>query len=358
MRRHLTAIVPVGVLSLTVFLTSCADTASTGAAAPDVEMEAVSSEECAAGAEEGSVTWYTAHYNSETAEAIAGLFEDTYPDIGVDLYRQTAQRLYQRFTQEEAAGQTVADLLGITETGLVETLAEKGLLAKYMPPNMEGVKDDYAKYNDPEGFYHVGAVGNNVITYNTDALTEEEAPHTWEELLDPKWQGKIATGHPGASGYVGTWATQMYLKYGPDYITKLADQDVLVGQSINDTIPRLAAGERIVAAGSDQTTAVAIAAGDPIGIIYPEDGAVIMPTPNAITAGAPHPNAAKCLANFIISEQVQTYLAENEFATPLVDGVPLPDHVPAEATYMRPELAELTENLEPVISLWRQEFGV
>lgn len=357
MRRYLTVSTPV-LLSVVMLLTACADSSSPEAGGAEADLAAESTPQCEAAAEEGEVTWYTAHYNSSTAEAIASLFESTYPDVSVNLYRQTAQRLYQRFIQEEEAGQTVADLLGITEVSLVEELATNGLLQEYTPSGMDQVKPEYAQYNDPEGFYHVANIGNNVITYNTNELTAEEAPQTWQELLDPRWQGQIATGNPGASGYVGTWATQMYLQYGPEYLEQLAAQDVLVGQSINDTIPRVAAGERIVAVGADQTTSVAIGAGDPIGIIYPEDGAVIMPTPNAITAGAPNPNAAKCLADFIISEQVQAYLAENEFNIPLVDGVELPEHVPADVTYVRPELDELTANLETVIGLWREEFGV
>lgn len=344
------------VLSLTVLATACADasqTAENGSAPAEVEGAASAHCKAAAGSD---VTWYTAHYSSETAEAVAELFESSYPDIRVNLFRQTAQRLYQRFTQEEQAGQTVADLLGITEISLVENLAEQGLLQKY-EPDLSEVSPQYAEYNDPNGSYHVGNVGVNVITYNTDQLTEEEAPHSWEELLDPKWKGKIATGNPGASGYVGTWATHMYLTYGPEYIQQLADQDVLAGQSITDTVPRLAAGERIVGVGADQSTAVAAAAGDPLGIIYPDDGAVIMPTPNAITAGAPNPDGAKCLADFIISPDAQAYLAANELMIPLVEGVEPPAHVPADATYVRPDLEDLTANLEDVIALWRQEFG-
>lgn len=308
--------------------------------------------------EEGEVTWYTSHYNLETAETVAGLFEEAYPGITVNLLRETAQRINQRFVQEEEAGQTVVDLLGITEISLVASLAEQGLLAEFTPTNSDEIKTEYAQYNDPDGLYHVAALGNNVICYNTDEVSEDEAPRTWEDLLDPKWKGQIATGHPGASGYVGTWATWVYLEYGVEYLEQLGEQDVLVGQSITDTIPRLAAGERLVAACSDQTAALAIAAGDPIAIVYPDDGAVIMPTPNAIPVGAPHPDAARLLADFIISEEAQRFLTENQNVIPLVGGIELPSHVPEDATYVRPELDELTANLETVIGEWRRVFGV
>lgn len=308
--------------------------------------------------EEGEVTWYTAHYNLENAETIAELFEETYPDIKVNLYRQTAQRLNQRFLQEQEAGDTVADVLGITAISLIDSIAEQGLLAEFTPTNSDQIKSEYKKYDHPDGLYHVAALGNNVICYNTDEVSDDEAPTSWEDFLDPKWEGKIATGHPGASGYVGTWATWVYTEYGVEYLEQLSEQDVLVGQSITDTIPRLGAGERLVAACSDTTAAMAIGEGDPIQIIYPDDGAVIMPTPNAIPADAPHPNAARLLADFIVSEDAQRTLTEEQDLIPVIEGVDPPPHVPEDATYVRPDLEELTENLETVISEWRRLFGV
>ena len=326
---------------------------------PDGDVAAGESPFLEGAMEEGELNWYTAHYNLETAEAIADRFEETYPGITVNVYRETAQRINQRFVQEQEVGQTVADVLGITEISLVQSLADQGVLAEFTPTNIDELNPAYTVYNHPDDLYHVAAVGNNVICYNTDEVTEEEAPKTWEELLDPKWEGQIATGHPGASGYVGTWATYMYLTYGPEYFEQLAENDPLIGQSITDTIPRLAAGERLVAACSDQTAAQAAKAGDPIGIIYPEDGAVIMPTPNAIPVDAPHPEAARLFADFIVSEDTQTFLTEEQLVTPLIeDGIPLPEHVPEDATYVRPELVELTENLETVIGEWRRVFGV
>ncbi|WP_158228286.1 ABC transporter substrate-binding protein [Pseudonocardia sp. MH-G8] len=347
-------------LSLAVFAAGCADTASDagGGGGSGAELAAPDSPHLEAARAEGQVTWYTSHYSSETAEAIAGLFEEAYPGITVTLYRQTAQRIYQRFAQEQEAGQTVADLLGITEVSLVADLASKNQLARYVPTNAAEVDPAYAAYNDPDGYYHVANVGNNIISYNTDMLSEQEAPHSWQDLLDPKWRGQIATGNPGASGYVGTWATWAYLEFGPGYLEQLAAQDVLVGQSITDTIPRVAAGERAVGVSSDQTTAKAAAAGDPIGIIYPDDGAVVMPTPNAIPAAAPHPAAAKLLADFIISKPVQQFLVESEALIPLTPGIEPPAHVRPDATYVRPELQELTDNLETVIGEWRRLFGV
>lgn len=340
-------------------LAACGGSSGSTSDNAGAQMGDTASAHLKAAVKEGQVTWYTAHYGRETADAVAQLFEDAYPNIKVNLYRDTAQRLNQRFLQEEGAKQHVADVIGVTELGLADNLAKQGLLAKYTPTNEADVKPEFAKYNDPSGFYHIAALGSNIISYNKDQLTEKQAPHSWKELLDPKWKGKIATGNPAASGYVGTWATQMYHQYGPEYLKQLSTQKVLVGQSITDTNPRLASGERSVGVSADQTTAISIQAGDPVGIIYPTDGAVLMPTPNAISAQAPHPNAARLFADFMISTKVQDFLAKKWLMIPIIKGLDSPSRVPKGVVkYDRPDLPYLIDNLPTVIAQFRKYFGV
>ena len=344
-------------IAVMMALAACGGGSRTGGAGKDLGDK--DSAYLADAKKEGEVTWYTAHYNLQTAETVKSLFQEAYPEIKVNLYRQTAQRIYQRFSQEEAAGQPSVDLLGITEMGTVSSLAKAGKLQTFAPDKDINRVESYAAYDDPEGYYFIGAVGSNIISYNTDQVKAEDAPKSWEDLLDPKWKGKIATGHPGGSGYVGTWATYVYLTYGDDYLVDLQKQDVLVGQSITDTIPRVAGGERAIGVSSDQTTAQAIVEGSPIAIVYPKDGAVLMPSPNAIPKNAPHPAAAKLLAEFILSKDVQKYLAENESLLSVVEGIDPPKQLEdvKDPKFVRSELGQLETELPVVIARWRELFG-
>ena len=70
----------------------------------------------------------------------------------------------------------------------------------------------------------------------------------------PKWKGKVSTGHPAFSGYVGTWVLTMRKLYGWDYFEKLEKNKPQIGRSINDTVTALNSGERQVAAGADGST--------------------------------------------------------------------------------------------------------
>ena len=40
-----------------------------------------------------------------------------------------------------------------------------------------------------------------MLTYNSSKVKAEDAPKKWTDLLEPKWKGKVSTGHPAFSGY-------------------------------------------------------------------------------------------------------------------------------------------------------------
>src|SRR4026207_1597057 len=63
---------------------------------------------------EKEFTWYTAHYNSETAAALCQGFEKKYPGVKCNYIRTTAQVAYQRLAQDQKAG--IAQASGISST--------------------------------------------------------------------------------------------------------------------------------------------------------------------------------------------------------------------------------------------------
>ena len=71
----------------------------------------------------------------------------------------------------------------------------------------------------------------------------------------------------------------------------------------------LRAGERSVAAGSTATALEAKDKGEPIDVLYPSDGCVIIVAPSAIIKGCKHPNAAKLFMEFMMSPQASEIAA-------------------------------------------------
>lgn len=308
---------------------------------------------------EGEVTWYTAHSNDTTAQALGRDFEAAFPGIKANVVRTTAQVAYQRLTQEQKAGAMQVDVFSSTDIGHYVALKEKSLLEKYVPENSTKVIEVYKNY-DPDGFYTVTSAGLIAIGYNTAKLKEADAPKNWPDLLDAKWKDKIALGHPGFSGYVGTWVVSLKKLYGWEFFEKLAKNNPQIGRSINDTVTMLNAGERIVAGSGPNGTAMESAGkGNPLAMTYPPDGSVLIIAPSGIPKGVKHPNAAKLFMEYLLSVEASKIWVThfNESMRPEVSALGNAKSAKDVKT-IRPTVEEITTGIPEVIKQWRDTFGV
>jgi iron(III) transport system substrate-binding protein len=313
----------------------------------------------AAKKEGGELTWYTAHSDDITAQALGRAFEAGYPGIKVNVLRTTAQVAYQRITQEIKAGSIQCDVFSSTDIGHSVELKAKGAFEKYVPENSSKVLDIYKNY-DPDGYYFVTSAGLIAIGYNTAKVKAADAPANWTDLLDPKWKDQIALGHPGFSGYVGTWALTLRKQYGWDFFEKLAKSNPRVGRSIVDTVTMLNAGESMIAGcGPVGVTLDSAKKGNPLALSYPTDGSVLIIAPSSIMKGSKHVNAARLFMEFLLSiEASQIWVGHfNESMRPEVSTAPGVRSAKDLKT-IRPTVEEITKGVPEVIKQWRNTFGV
>jgi iron(III) transport system substrate-binding protein len=334
-------------------------TLSQGGARAAYTMSAYEKELYEAAKKEGELTWYTAHSDDVTAQALGRDFEASFPGVKVNVVRTTAQVAFQRVTQEIKASAMQVDVLSSTDIGHYIYLKEKNLLDKYVPINGSKVFDIYKNY-DPDGYYCVTSAGMIAIGYNTGKLKETDVPTNWTDLADPKWKDKIALGHPGFSGYVGTWAVTLRKLYGWQFFEKLAKNNPLIGRSINDTVTMLNSGERLIAGSGPVGTAMSSAAkGNPLAMIYPTDGTVLIIAPSGIMKGVKHPNAARLYMEYLLSpEASRIWLTHfNESMRPEVS--PPKGVVSAkDVKIIHPSVEEIAKGIPEVIKQWRDTFGV
>jgi iron(III) transport system substrate-binding protein len=308
---------------------------------------------------EKELTWYTAHYDSDTAAAVCNGFEQKYPGIKCNYIRTTAQVAFQRLSQDMKANLAVASVFSSTDTSHYGHLKKVGALAAYTPRNLSELIDSFKAFNDPDGQFYATAAGLVLINYNTTLVSEKDAPRKWTDLLDPKWKGKVSIGHPGFSGYVGTWVVQMKKLYGWEYFKKLELNKPRIGRSINDTVTMLNAKESWVGAGPSATTLISRDRGNPLALVYPEDGAILMVSPSAILKNAPAPNAARLFMEYLLGRECNEIMVKFR-QDPVNKQVKVPAGMKsiAQVKTIRPTYEEIDKGIPEVKEQFRDTFGI
>jgi iron(III) transport system substrate-binding protein len=128
-----------------------------------------------------------------TATSSASLYEafsERFPGITVEHVTIFGLELQNRIASEQATGQYVVDNVSVGGADAV-FVAENEFIAEQKPPLAAELPDS----SKPKGDTLFGANSYlYTVSYNTDLVDESEAPRTFEDLLDPKWNGKIAVG--------------------------------------------------------------------------------------------------------------------------------------------------------------------
>lgn len=307
---------------------------------------------------EGEFTWYIVHLPSDTAERVAQMFSTRFPGVRINVVRTTAQVAYQRLNQDLQAGVANCDVFASTDIGHFLDLKQRKLLMQYAPVSHTKFDSRFSKY-DPDGYYTATGSALIGLLYNTDKVRPEEVQASWKVLTDPRWKNQLSVGHPGFSGFVGTWLVAMVDLYGEGFIKDLARNSPQVGRSIIDTVTTVVSGERVLSAGPISLALRQKARGNPIDVIYPEEGSILMVMPTAIMANAPHPNAAKLFLEWTGTPEYASISIE-EYSTPLMPGLELKPGVRpiAEVKTIQPDAQSVMTGIPELTETWRDVFGV
>ena len=257
---------------------------------------------------EGKVSFYTA-LELNTAERVSRMFEAKYPGITVRVERSGAERIFQRIAQEQGSGIRAVDVANSTDPAHYLDWKKNGWLAPYVPADV--AKHFPADQIDPDGMHATSCAWTEAIGYNTGLVKREDAPKSYADLLDPKWQGKIVKGHPGYSGAILTATFVLARDLGWPYLEKLAQQKVMQVQSAADPPKKILLGERAVMAdGNDYNLVLLKDQGKPVEVVYPAEGSPLIIVPSGIFQGAPNPNAARLFQSFFFGAEAQQFLVD------------------------------------------------
>ena len=306
---------------------------------------------------ETTVTWYVAQLDAERAEAMGRAFTNEYPGITVSVIRTTGQVAFQRLLMDIKNRTPQCDVFSATDISHMPVLKERHELTQFSPENAAGLMPRFSRVSDP-GNYYVTNASRYFMIYNNQKVTAAEAPKAWTDLLDPKWKGKVALGHPAFSGCTGTLVLSLKKLYGWEFFEKLAKNNPRIGRSAADPVTLITAAECLVGPASAGGAYPAIDKGNPLGIVHPSDGLVLCVAPSAIPANAPHPNAAKLFMEWLLGETYSRRIA-SDGSEPLRTGVSQrPDEPPLASQNVIPlTVEEIRKGVPEVIEQWRETFG-
>jgi iron(III) transport system substrate-binding protein len=325
------------------------------AAPPAVEVTPALIE---AAKKEGKLSFYSA-LELNTAERLARTFEAKYPGIAVRVERSGAERIFQRIAQEQGSGIKAVDVANSTDPAHYLEWKKNDWLAPYLPA-------DVARYFpadqiDPDGIHATSCAWTEAIGYNTNLVKREDAPKSYADLLDPKWQGKMVKAHPGYSGAIMTATFVLARDLGWPYLEKLAQQKVMQVQSAADPPKKILLGERAVMAdGNDYNLVLLKDQGKPVEVVYPAEGSPLIIVPSGIFRGAPNPNAARLFQNFFFSAEAQQMLvdvfAHRSFHAQVKEKG---EHVPLSSLkLLKADPAQVQAQSEEIKARYARIFGV
>ena len=262
----------------------------------------------AAATKEGKVSFYTA-MDLQFAQKLGKAFEAKFPGIAVRVERSGAERVFQRIGQEYSANIHAVDVVNTADQAHCIIWKKNGWLAPYLP---QEVVQHFAKdYYDAEGTSITTRILISPIAYNTKLVKPEDVPKSFKDLLDPKWKGKMVKAHPAYSGTIMNATFEITRDLGWGYLEKLATQQVMQVQSATDTPKRISLGERaIMVDGAGYLVTRYKEAGQPVDIVYPEEGTPLATGPSAVFKAAPNPNAARLFQNWMHSREGQQLLVD------------------------------------------------
>ncbi|MDR7544615.1 MAG: ABC transporter substrate-binding protein [Armatimonadota bacterium] len=251
----------------------------------------------------GTVVLYTS-VPQELATEFGRAFMRKYPQIKLEILRSGSTEIEKRIYAELETGGIRADLLWLADAPIFITLRDRGVLLPYRSPDARFVPADF---RDRGNHFIAGRLINMIIATNTTLIPTRAAPKSWTDL--PRYGKTAAMPNPLFSGSVFVTIATFVQKYGWAWFERARKEGMQVLRGNTEVARGLAAREFGVGMTLDFIVYGLIQDGAPLAIIWPEDGAVAVPSPVAILKSSKNPEAAKRFVDYVISVEGQKFLA-------------------------------------------------
>ena len=296
----------------------------------------------AAAQKEGSFALYTSFAEKDLPPLII-LFEKKY-GVKVRVWRANSEKVVQRTLAEAAARRYEVDAVHSSALEM-EALHREGILQPVAPPRPAELIEGALR---PHREWIATYLSIWVQAYNTRLIAKADLPRTFQDLLDPKWKGRL-----GIEANIPEWYATVSLQMGEEkgvaFFRELVSRNGISVRSGHSLLNNMvAAGEVPLALTMYQFLAEAAKRKGAEVDWFVLEPTVARMSGVGIARRAPHPNAALLFHDFMLSAEAQKVLLS-------LDYVPTNAQVPSPLTGHRFTL------VDPAVALdqgdkWRRSF--
>ena len=245
-------------------------------------------------------------------------FSARYPFVDLKHFYSPRQGILNKTISEFRGGANLADVI-MTDVSYGYQLIKEGISNPFSTPDVKRyVRGSY----DPNGQWYTMYMLTIALMYNKNMVKPADVPHSYQDLLDPKWKGKMLFD-PEAAYVMAAMEHAWGKEKARDYLARLAKQDLILRRGSTLTTQLVAAGEQPIAiAVNGETAAETRDKGAPLGfsLLAPK---IIKPNGFFVAKKAPHPHAALLFTDWTLSEEGQKVLAVELGKGSAMKGLPV-----------------------------------
>jgi ABC-type Fe3+ transport system substrate-binding protein len=308
----------------------------------------------AAAQKEGEVIFYTTQIVDQILRPMIKVFQTVAPGVQVKYVRADGLALVVRMTNEARAGRVQSDMWCMVDG--VQSLLRADMAGEFEVASAKGLP---AGLVDPKKRWIALNTGVRSAAYNTNLIPKDQAPHNYQDLLNPRFKGKIVwnpKSMTGAWGFISTVIRGMGEEEGMKYLRLLAKQNVVpLPIAIRAILDHVIEGEYAIGLEMNNThAALSAAQGAPVAWVplNPVSETIAVA---GITKGAAHPNAARLFIDYMVSRAGQEVFRDNNY-------LPMHPDVPAKIPELKPEQGGYKavfynpEQIDTDIDRWRRIY--
>jgi ABC-type Fe3+ transport system substrate-binding protein len=253
------------------------------------------------------------------------LFEKRHSYVKVEMADMGSQDAAERFIAEETAGRHLTDVLSLAVPDL-PVILKQDLFANYPTPATQRIAKKFQGFLDKDNRWVPWYWSEHGISYNTNLISADKAPKSWQDLCNPAYKGKVSFDPPETRFMVGLYVMMGDEKFQA-WLKCMGENQPIIQRGHTQRMNLMLSGDHAIQ-------------GDNFLYVGAEEKKKDPKTPYAIVYSAPilgyagsmvinkntqHPYASALFSDWTLSDESQKYVAD-EFRGPLIGKHPyLPD---------------------------------